>query len=256
MGDRFANLSFDTPFIRLERGSKSLHFTLGEVQSRMRLDHPDALQIDYTRTMMGFLLLQPTPRHVAMIGLGGGSLVKFCHRHLPAARITVVENNPAVIALRHEFSIPDDDARMTVLAADGAAWLARAPAGSIDVLLVDGFGARGQPPQLCSQAFYDDAFAALAPGGVLVVNLHTDDAEHDECLLRITRRFGTDVVAIPAREKSNHIVLAGRNVAVSPEALRSPGWAQALDTTAQQALKAEMARIGWEASTLPRARIT
>ena len=32
----------------------------------------------------------------------------------------------------------------------------------------------GQPPQLCSQDFYDDCFRALAPGGVLVVNLHVD----------------------------------------------------------------------------------
>lgn len=255
MGDRFANLSFDAPFVRQDRGAKSLHFTLGEVQSRMRLDQPDALQIDYTRTMMGFLLLQPKPRHIAMIGLGGGSLVKFCHRHLPATRITVVENNPAVIALRHEFSIPDDDTRLTTVADDGAAWLARAPAGSIDVLLVDGFGASGQPPQLCSQAFYNNGHAALASGGVMVVNLHTDDAQQDECLLRITRRFGADVVAVPARGKSNHIVLAGRDVDTSPEALRAPGWAQALDATAQQALKAEMARIGWEAVALPRARI-
>lgn len=255
MGDRFANLSFDAPFIRLERGAKSLHFTLGEVQSRMRLDRPDALQIDYTRTMMGFLLLVPQPRHIAMIGLGGGSLVKFCHRHLPATRITVVENNPAVIALRGEFNIPDDDARLTVLADDGAAWLAHAPAGSIDVLLVDGFGARGQPAQLCSQAFYDDGHAALASGGVMVVNLHTDDTQHDDCLARITHRFGANAVVIPALEKSNCIVLAGRDVATNPETLRSSDWAQALDATAQQALKTEMARIGWEAATLPRARI-
>ena len=39
-----------------------------------------------------------------MIGLGGGSLVRFCHRHLPHSRMTVVEINPAVVALRGGLS--------------------------------------------------------------------------------------------------------------------------------------------------------
>lgn len=53
---------------------RSLHFTIGEIQSSMRLDRPDELEVDYTRTMMGFLLLASRPRYIAMIGLGGGSL--------------------------------------------------------------------------------------------------------------------------------------------------------------------------------------
>ena len=45
-----------------------------------------------------------------MIGLGGGSLAKFCHHYLPETRITVVEINPHVIAMRRHFQVPDDDA--------------------------------------------------------------------------------------------------------------------------------------------------
>ena len=90
----FENLNFDAPFVVNVDGVRSLHFTMGEVQSSMRTDRPDELELDYTRTMMGFLLLNPQPRAIAMIGLGGGSLAKFCHRHLPSARITAVENNP------------------------------------------------------------------------------------------------------------------------------------------------------------------
>lgn len=40
-----------------------------------------------------------------MVGLGGGSQLKFCHRHLPATRIEMVENHPGVIALRGAFGI-------------------------------------------------------------------------------------------------------------------------------------------------------
>lgn len=42
---------------------------------------------------LGFLLMVQKPAHLLMIGLGGGSLTKFCHHHLPETRITVVDIN-------------------------------------------------------------------------------------------------------------------------------------------------------------------
>src|SRR5690606_28313210 len=95
------------------------------LQSRMRLDDPNALDLDYSRVMMAFLLLQPQPESILVIGLGGGSLPKYCRQHLPAAHITVVENNPAVIAARDTFQVPPDDERFSVVCADGAEFLAR-----------------------------------------------------------------------------------------------------------------------------------
>src|SRR5688572_15897680 len=108
------------PFVYEGLNSKALHFSICEIQSRMKLDDPYALDIEYTRTMMGFLLFQPDPRHIAMIGLGGGSMAKFCHRYLPGARIHVVEINPHVLALRDEFHVPPDDHRFRVIRGDGA----------------------------------------------------------------------------------------------------------------------------------------
>jgi spermidine synthase len=42
----------------------------------------------------------------------GTVLAKFRYRHLPRTRISVVEINPGVIALRKELAIPDDDKRL------------------------------------------------------------------------------------------------------------------------------------------------
>ena len=72
----------------------ALQFTRGQTQSRMLGDAPDQLLIDYTRTMLAALLWQPRPRTICMVGLGGGSQAKFIHRHLPGARLEVVENHP------------------------------------------------------------------------------------------------------------------------------------------------------------------
>jgi spermidine synthase len=247
----FENLRFDAPFVVEHEGIRSLHFTHGEVQSSMRVDKPCELLVDYTRTMMGFLLLNPRPRRITMIGLGGGSLAKFCHRHLPLACLTVVENNPEVIALRREFAVPEDDARFSVLTDDGALHVATAAPASVDVLLVDGFDRDGQPPQLCSRDFYDACFRALAPGGLLVVNLHVDHPQHDVFLRRIASRFDGNVMEIMAGERVNGIVLAGRGRPVTLEALHGGDWSSRMDAAARRELSAEFAQIGWRAHSVP-----
>jgi len=143
------------PFIIDDVETRQLLFNLDFIQSSMRIDDPFALDIAYTRKMMAFLLFAPNPGHVLLVGLGGGSLAKFCHRHLPRTRLTVVELNPDVIALRQAFGVPDDE-RLAIVQADAAAYLPEAE-GDTDVLLLDGFDARGIAPTFLSRTFYQAA---------------------------------------------------------------------------------------------------
>jgi spermidine synthase len=232
------------PFVSEDSEGLSLHFTITELQSRMNKSSPWHLDVDYTRTMMGFLLLKPAPARIAMVGLGGGSLAKFCHRQLPGCHMTVVEINPHVIALRSEFCLPDDDERLAVIEGDGAAYMAL-HTGSFDVLLIDGFDHQGQPAALCSQVFYDDCLAALKTDGVLTVNLHYDDADYPLWVARIQRSFGGNVVEIPAVEKSNCIIFASRGGPLSPHGLSLQAGLSALEPEARKQLKPEFARILW-----------
>jgi spermidine synthase len=195
------------PLVDVSLTRKVLHFSIGEIQSCMDLRDPYALDLEYTRTMMGFLLLLPQPRDIVMIGLGGGSLAKFCHRHLPAARIEVVEVNPHVIALRDEFHVPRDDERFQVIAGDGAHHV-RHRAMPCDVLMIDGFDDDGQPDSLCSQRFYDDAHDVLRSGGVMVANLHSQHVDHAAHIERIRRSFSGEVLVVDDGEGSNSVVFA------------------------------------------------
>jgi spermidine synthase len=135
------------PILRDADGSLALEFDNGTVQSRMLQAEPVQLVLEYTRLMMGFLLLHPAPTRIAMIGLGGGSLAKYCWSKLPEADVTAIEISPEVIALREVFSIPPDGRRFRVRCEDGAAFVGR-DAPPLDVLLVDGFDRQGQPAQL------------------------------------------------------------------------------------------------------------
>ncbi|SHN13796.1 transferase [Rhizobacter sp. OV335] len=207
MPDSADSNQYVKPFVYETLTSKALHFTISEIQSRMQTLRPNALDLAYTRTMMGFLLFNHEPATLAMIGLGGGSMAKFCHRYLPTTRIKVIEINPHVIALRDEFQVPRDDERFKVRRGDGAEFVRSAPY-RLDVLLVDGFDYEGQPPALCSQRFYDDCYDALQPDGLMVVNLHTGHRDFNSQVARIERTFGSEVLLVGDDECSNTIVFA------------------------------------------------
>lgn len=198
------------PIVSTRGDRRTLEFTPGDIQSEMRLSRPHALVLSYARAMMCFTLLAPCPRHIVMVGLGGGSLAKFCHRFLPQARITVLEVRADVIALREQFQVPPDDARLRVLHCDAAQWLAQADAGTADVLLVDGFDASGLPPALSSAAFYADCRRTLRPGGVLTANIFTYDPDYATAVQRLQASFGGHVCWLSGIAGNNQILFAQR----------------------------------------------
>lgn len=198
------------PFIRIEteRFERSLCFGARDVQSAMDLREPDRLVLDYTRLMMGFLVFQPSPVQVLMIGLGGGSMAKFCHRHLPGTHITVVEIDPHVIALRNEFDIPADQATFNVVQGDGAAFVAAAESSVYDVILVDGFSGDGMAPSLGTSDFYAHCARVLSPHGVMACNLHEPDAWFGTYIDRVAVCFDGGHIVVPTSECGNSVVFA------------------------------------------------
>jgi spermidine synthase len=195
------------PLVCTRGDLRTLEFMEGNVQSEMRLSRPGELMLAYSRAMMCFALFVPRPRHIVMVGLGGGSLAKFCFRHFPHARITVLELRADVIALRAQFCVPADDARFTVVHADATAWLARG-AGDVDVLVVDGFDAAGLPPALGSARFYADCRRALRDGGVLVANIFSYDPHYPAMLGRLRLMFGGRVCWLDEVAGNNRILFA------------------------------------------------
>lgn len=230
----------------------SLQFRRGQTQSRMRVEDPDALLIDYTRTMLGCLLWQPRPRLLGMVGLGGGSQVKFLHRHFAVTRVEVVENHPGVLALRDSFGIPADDARLEVLLDDGARFL-RARRVRYDLLLLDGYDEHGIPPALSSQAYYDDCRDALADGGALAANLFCDDPGTHVARLRAS--FGDDHVLVLAEPRmSNRVAFAWRGDAVTDLAAATAALPETVRGELGPVLERVAAALAWQRtarSTLP-----
>lgn len=189
-------------------GLLDLRFEQGVGQSRMDALAPERLVVDYTRTMLAALLWRPRPARIGVVGLGGGSQVKFLHRWLADARIEAIEINPRVVALRERFRIPPDDARLHVVRADVRRLLPRRR-GAYDLLLLDAYDPTGIPATLSTRDFYADCRDALAPGGVLAANLFCDD--HALHAMRLRHAFDGRVLVVEETAQSNRVAFAWRD---------------------------------------------
>ncbi|MES2182810.1 MAG: fused MFS/spermidine synthase [Pseudomonadota bacterium] len=205
----------DMPFIYDEKTTLSMHFDTHSIQSVMLKTDPEYLILDYTRTMMGFLFFTPAPKTIAMIGLGGGSLAKYCTKYLPNAHFTAIEINANVIALREQFNIPADSEKFSILHTDGHDYVTN-KVNKVDVLIIDAFTDAGHPPKLCSAGFYDNCYAKLNEGGVMVANLLGSDIKFGTYASRIRDSFEDKVVVVDVEDEGNKIAFAYKGSSFPP----------------------------------------
>ncbi len=197
----------DAPAIIETTSERLLRFSGDALQSRMRIDDPYALVAPYTRQMMSFLLFDPDPEHVLLIGLGGGSMAKFCYRYLPNARITVVEVDERVIAMRDAFLVPPNDHRFRVVHDDGARYVSQCerPANAV---LIDAFDQNGVTPSLATPTFFDFVSRLLAPKGVAIMNLHGKRQRYTDHLQCAKAIFGTRTLLTQVTGADNALLYA------------------------------------------------
>lgn len=213
--DKILKRHYHKPFIGESANGRSLYLSLDCVQSRMRLDDPWALDLRYTRKVMSFLLFQPEPRDVLMLGLGGGSLAKFCHRHLPGTRLDAVEISADVIALRDYFCVPSNSPRFAIHKGDAAEYVART-SQSYDVVIADAFDWGGIAPSIRTGAFYQQIRSRLSAGGLLVANLAGETAERVDHLRMMAREFSDNVLLVPVEGEGNEIAIAFKDPQLAP----------------------------------------
>lgn len=182
-------------------------------QSRMDVHQPSRLVVPYTRSMFASHLFVAAPRKVLLVGLGGGSMVRFLRAHDPEVEVEAIDIDPVVVDIARRWFGTRDDARARLLVADGFDWLATTPA-RYDVIYMDAFlkpsmltDETGVPLRLKTVAFFRQIQEKLAPGGVVVFNVN-DHATVDEDLAALREAFGqTYVLRVPPA--TGNIVVVG-----------------------------------------------
>lgn len=232
-------------------GVRYLHLGTPWVQGAMRIRKPLAIELEYVQRMMVWLLLRTAETlesdHAVQLGLGAGSITRFCHGVL-RMRTTAVELNPTVIGVCRAYFQLAPGRRLKVVEADAGAWAAdESRAASVDVLCVDLYDHDAASPVLDSDAFYADCCRLLTPGGVMTVNLFGRDASFERSAERIAAAFGAAQVRSlrPTRE-GNTIVVAVKTApwpSIEEMAARADHIEEAFGLPARKWLKMLRARV-------------
>lgn len=214
--DAFGNiLVIDYPRYR------ALSFDSVYEQSAYDVLKPYSLVHEYTRIMM--LVAGITePRHVTLLGLGGGSLLRSLHHCLPHCRFHVVELRPTVyeIAKRY-FDIPDDE-RVQVSIGDASDAVETMQDEETDVILADIYDAHQMHDLQQQRHFVDQCWRSLSPEGWLVINYHRLPDYDSAFFSQLNHRFGKMMVC--SGKLSNHVLFAGKSgqvdIVAAPARLR------------------------------------
>jgi spermidine synthase len=148
------------------------------VESRYRPDAPDLLDVAYTRVMFASYLFRREQRRCLIIGLGGGSMVRFLRRFFPDVAIDVVEIDPLVVEVAAKYFEVKPTERVRIITRDARDFILRSHE-LYDVIYLDAFLAEsggtdstGVPLELRTLEFFGQVRQRLRPEGLVVSNIH------------------------------------------------------------------------------------
>jgi len=161
-------------FVYEEDGLRCMSFSRVTTarQSCMALAEPARLVFNYARMMMAALYLNPAPRRILILGLGGGTLPSAFQRLLPAAAIDAVEIDPAVVRVARKYFAFEPSATTRVFEEDGRVFVKRMQRANVtyDLVVLDAFDHEYIPEHMLTREFLLEVKSLLGDRGVLAAN--------------------------------------------------------------------------------------
>lgn len=141
-------------------------------QTCQSLSDPNQFVFSYTKMMMGALYLNPSPRKILIVGLGGGVLPTALAKMFPDVKIDIVEIDPAVVNVARQFFGFNPSQKVQVFEEDGRVFVKRAgQAGQrYDLIMLDAFDHEYIPEHLLTREFLLEVKTLLTADGVLAAN--------------------------------------------------------------------------------------
>lgn len=195
----------------------------GARQSVVKVGDPDHLELAYARVVPVGLAFVPKPQRVLIVGLGGGTIPMFLHKHYPKATIDVVDIDPDVVDVAKRFFGFREDATLRAHVDDGRRFIENCR-NPYDVIFLDAFSSENIPYHLATREFLQAVRKALTPGGAVVGNIWSRGSNplydsmvltyrdvFEELYLFDVRRAGNEIlVGLPRKQAVNRDDLARR----------------------------------------------
>ncbi|MBT3199738.1 MAG: fused MFS/spermidine synthase [Phycisphaerales bacterium] len=191
------------------KGLRTLIFDDNDVrQSTVKLGDPDRLELAYTRVMPVALAVVEKPKRILIVGLGGGSIPNFLHKHYPNTHIDVVDIDPVVVEVAKKYFGFREDKTLRVHVADGRAFIEKCKK-PYDIIFLDAYGAEEIPYALATREFLLAVRKAVTAKGVVVTNMmcRSSNSLYDSMISTYVNVFD-EVHVVDVRNSGNVILLA------------------------------------------------
>jgi spermidine synthase len=191
------------------RGLRTLWFERNGVrQSVVKVGDPDHLELPYARAMPVGLVFAEKPQRVLIVGLGGGTIPCFLHKHYPKTTIDVVEIDPGVVEVAKSFFGFREDATLRAHVADGRRFIEKCR-DPYDIIFLDAFGSDNIPHSLTTREFLQAVRRALKPQGIAVGNVWSrySNPLYDS-MVRTYQDVFEELRVVDVRGAGNKILLA------------------------------------------------
>ena len=214
-----------------DQGMRTLLFgNDGVRQSVVKVGDPDHLELPYARTMVSGLALCPDPKRLLVVGLGGGTIPSFLHKHYPQTRIDAVDIDPVVVDVARQFFGFVEDATMKGYAEDGRKFIEERP-NTYDLIFLDAFGSESIPYHLATREFLEAVRRSVTTQGVVLADVwggglnplydsmvRTYQEVFDELYVLDVQNSGNKIlIALPRKLRITREELARRAGAISKQ---------------------------------------
>lgn len=177
-------------------------------QSCMDRKDPMRMVFNYTRMMMASVLVNPEPKSILIVGLGGGTLPTAFNDMFPDAVITNVEIDPAVAKVARKYFDFKETEKNQVVIKDARLHIKRQALKDkkYDLIILDAFGSDYIPEHLTTVEFLEEVKQVLSPQGVLASNTFSSSKYYHHESSTYAEVFGKFFV-MQTNAGSNRVIL-------------------------------------------------
>ncbi len=189
-------------------------------------------------TPLGNVFETLAPTDVDIVGLGAGTIAAYSR---PGDHYTFIEIDQAVVDIARDPDLftylADSPATVDTLVGDGRLLLAKQPAGSVDLLVLDAFSSDSIPVHLLTEEAVEGYARLLKPGGAIAVHISNRSFDLEPVLAAAAHRMGWtaalgDGASGPYAKRSIWVVMAPEAATVD-RVLGSSDWWRPVDTSRQ-----------------------
>lgn len=181
-------------------------------QSCFLKSQPQRLVFNYTKQLLTGLLVNPEPKRILIIGLGGGTMSNTLHQLLPESYIDNVEIDKSVIKVAQQYFGYLENDQIKTYSQDGRVFVKRAllKQREYDWIILDAFNGDYIPEHLMTKEYLSETKRLLSPQGILTANTFSSSKLYAYESATYKAVFG-DYYQVSNPDNSNRIILALNN---------------------------------------------